>query len=150
MIEQLSRVLIHIQLNSKLMNTLLLNETLTLKDHAGEVLNPQHLLSRLETLAFCVTDHEGNFLEVNEAYTQLYGYSQEELLGKHFTLVVPEAYKTYLAELHKRFIAGDVEIPTEYTVQRKDGSLVKIIAEAVRVEDPEEGTSKLTIIDVLG
>jgi len=131
------------------MSTLLLDQNLTLKDHTGAALDAQQLVNRLEGLAFCITDASGIFVEINEAYTKLYGYAEEELIGNHFTMVVPKEYRPYLAQLHTQFINGEEEIPTEYTVQKKDGSLVRIVAEAVRIEDDNEGTSKLTVIDVL-
>ncbi len=135
--------------NPTVMESLLLNPTLTLTDHTGTTLDPQALLGRIEQLAFCVTDAKGYFREVNDAYLELYGYTREELIGNHFTMVVPEAYRAMLRALHSDFIAGDDELPTQYTVQHKDGSLIEIVVEAVRVEDEDEGTSKLTIIDRL-
>lgn len=130
------------------MNSLLLNSTHTLVDHTGTTLEPEALLHRLENTAYCLTDSEGRFREVNRAYTELYGYSEAELIGNHFTMVVPQESRAYLAELHRQFIAGNDEIPAEYTVQKKDGTLIRIRVEAVRVEEEDDdSTGKLTIID---
>lgn len=44
-------------------------------------------------LGICITDPNGRFEMVNPAYCQFYGYREEELIGHHFTLVVPAAYR---------------------------------------------------------
>ncbi len=128
------------------METLLQNPDLTLRDYRGEQLDANALLDRITRLAFCVTDRNGCFVEVNEAYTEFYGYSREELLGQHFTMVVPEAFRAYAADIHDRFIAGEVEMPGEWEVQRRNGEVVRIHAEAIRIEG-EGGNSKLTVIE---
>lgn len=129
------------------MKTVLENPKLTLVDHAGTVLSPDQLLTSIEGLAYCVTDSRGYFVEVNAGYEKLYGYTQEELIGNHFTMVVPAEARELLSELHSNFIAGEDELPTEYTVQRKDGSLIAIKVSAVRMQDGDNGNSKLTIIE---
>jgi PAS domain S-box-containing protein len=128
------------------MSTLLQNPAVKLVDYQGEQLEPGQLIERITRLAFCITDQHGNFVEVNDAYTEFYGYSREELIGNHFTMVVPEAYRDYAADVHNRFIAGEVEMPAEWQVQRRNGELVRIYAEAIRVEG-EGGNSKLTVIE---
>jgi len=77
-------------------------------------------------MAICVTDEHGNFVEVNDAYTKLYGYTREELLGNHFTMVVPEHYRSQAAQIHDAFMAGAPEMPAEWVVVRKDGALRNI------------------------
>jgi PAS domain S-box-containing protein len=129
------------------METLLLTPALTLTDHVGHHPAPETVLRRIENLSFCITDSQGYFVEVNDNYLDLYGFSREELIGNHFTMVVPEEFRPLLAAQHAAFIAGDTELPTQYTVQHKDGTLMNIVVEALRVEDEDEGTSKLTVID---
>jgi two-component system CheB/CheR fusion protein len=131
------------------METLLLNPALTITDYTGEKLQTEPLLNRLQKLAFCVTDQNGNFVEVNDNYIALYGFTQQELIGNHFSMVVPEEYRTYATRIHNEFIAGLKEMPAEWTVQRKSGELVKIFAEAIRVEEEDGTPNKLTVIEVL-
>jgi PAS domain S-box-containing protein len=116
-------------------------------DHQGEVVAPERLLEKYENLAMCLTDEQGNFVEVNAAYLKLYGYSEEELIGKHFTLVVPEEGKAFAAHMHNAFIAGATEMPAEWTVQGKEGQPIRIRAEAIRCEDPNGRPAKITIIE---
>lgn len=131
------------------METLLANPQLTLTDYTGTQLETEVLLTRIARLAFCVTNQTGHFVEVNDAYTQLYGYSREELIGSHFSMVLPEEFRAYATGVHNDFIAGAVEMPNEWTVMNKAGRLIRIQAEAIRVEEDNDPPSKLTVIDVL-
>lgn len=72
-------------------------------------------------MAICVTDEKGNFVEVNDAYTELYGYTRQELIGNHFSMVVPEHYRDQASQIHDAFMAGAPEMPAEWVVVRKNG-----------------------------
>jgi PAS domain S-box-containing protein len=52
----------------------------------------------------CITNEKGIYEYVNDAYCKIYGYRADELLGKHFTIVVPKEYKSKLIELHDHFL----------------------------------------------
>ncbi len=102
-------------------------------------------------IGICVTSAAGLFELVNPAYCELYGYREEELLGRHFTLVVPEANRQTLSELHDRFIAGgaDQEVTAEWEVQCKGGEARHILANAARIVDPGGAVRKVTyVVDI--
>lgn len=94
----------------------------------------------------CVTDAEGRYAFVNAAYCDLYGYRAEELIGHHFTLVVPEDFRAQATRLHDDFIAGAVEVGGEWTVLRKDGRPLNIEAQAGRFRDREGRPFKVTTV----
>lgn len=127
------------------------NPVHTFADHTGKKLTADELMDKITGLAVCVTDKNGVFVEVNEAYTQLYGYAESELIGNHFSMVLPEEHKAYVTQMHNDFIAGQEEMPQEFEVQRKDGQRVNIYVEAVRtLREGEKGSySKVTIIEAL-
>jgi PAS domain S-box-containing protein len=55
-------------------------------------------------LGVCLIDDRGRFVQVNQAYCDLYGYSAKELIGQPFTLVLPankhkEAVREYYSLL---------------------------------------------------
>jgi PAS domain S-box-containing protein len=77
-------------------------------------------------MAICVTDSKGNFVEVNDAYLRLYGYSRQELIGNHFSMVVPEHFRAQATQIHDAFMAGAPEMPAEWVVVRKNGELRNI------------------------
>ncbi|MBR2514114.1 MAG: GGDEF domain-containing protein [Halomonas sp.] len=99
-------------------------------------------------LGICITDPKGHFEMVNPAYCQFYGYREEELIGKHFTLVVPAAYRQHMAELHDAFIQGNEthELRQEWEVRCKNGETRTIIAEAARTIGDDGKPRKVTFV----
>ncbi|HDZ46989.1 hypothetical protein LCGC14_0155220 [marine sediment metagenome] len=102
-------------------------------------------------IGICITNPSGHFEMVNPAYCEFYGYREEEVLGQHFTLVVPEAHRDQLSALHDEFMEGKEthELRQEWDVLTKNGELRTIIAEAARIEGEDGQSRKVTfIIDI--
>lgn len=100
-------------------------------------------------IGVCVTDDKGIFLYVNNAYCNIYGYSHNELIGNHFTMVAFENDREHLINLHKKFIDGLDEVPFEWTVKRKDNSEIYIYTTSARLINEKGVKCKITfIIDI--
>lgn len=102
-------------------------------------------------IGICITDPTGHFEMVNPAYCEFYGFREEEVLGQHFTLVVPKANRARLSALHDEFIQGNetYELRQEWDVLTKSGDVRTIIAEAARIEGEDGQSRKVTfIIDI--
>ncbi len=76
----------------------------------------------------CITDEFGIFVNVNQAYCDIYGFTKQELIGKPFTLVVLPEYREATQKMHDQFIADAEEVPQEWTVQRKNKEVIDIYA----------------------
>ncbi len=87
----------------------------------------------------CITDKNGIFVSVNQAYCNIYGYTKEELIGNPFTIVVLPEARAQVQRMHDQFISGVEEMPQEWFVQRKNGSIIEINANSKLVID-EDGT----------
>ncbi|MDX1961325.1 MAG: CheR family methyltransferase [Leptospiraceae bacterium] len=98
----------------------------------------------------CVTDDKGFFVKVNQGYLDIYGYSYEEIIGRHFTIVVPEEYRGTASNLHDDFIESGIEIPREWTVVTKNGDSIKIYVSAKLMTSPDGAKFKVTTIRKLG
>lgn len=103
---------------------------------------------RAAPIGICITGAEGHFEMVNPAYCDFYGYREQELLGQHFTLLVPEADHALMNDLHARFIAGDgdTEASHECEVRSKDGRPRSILATATRIQDDRGSVKKVTFV----
>ena len=97
----------------------------------------------------CITDSNGMFVNFNDAYLKIYGYKRNDLVGKPFTIVVPDAMKKKAERLHQQFIKDGVEPPAEWTVVRKDGKQVKIGVEATLLVNDVGERFKVTSIHLL-
>lgn len=97
----------------------------------------------------CVTDQYGRFVDVNDQYCNIYGYSRRELRGKSFTIVVPPKARVWAQDLHDRFIAGEEEIPAEWTVMRKDGKELTVNTYAsLMIEDNGARYKVTSVVDI--
>jgi PAS domain S-box-containing protein len=97
-------------------------------------------------IGICVTDENGYFVEANPAYCRLYGYSREELIGSHFTLVVPAENQSAMMELHDRFMGQTYELSGEWDVKHRDGSPISIMATAAYLVDDQGQPRKVTFV----
>lgn len=97
-------------------------------------------------LGVCITDEHGVFESVNKSYCAFYGYEEAELIGRHFTLVVPDEHKAALATLHDEFIAQGAEIRGEWEVMTKSGAKKAILADAAHIHDGFGRPKKVTFI----
>lgn len=95
----------------------------------------------------CVTDAQGYFVDVNKAYAEMYGYSREELIGKHFGMMLPEEHRESAQRIHDGFIAGEVEVfGREWHVVRKDGVMLEVYVKPARFVDPSGTVYKVTAV----
>ncbi|MCS7013057.1 MAG: PAS domain S-box protein [Chloroherpetonaceae bacterium] len=81
-------------------------------------------------IGVCITDEHGYFVAVNKFYCQLYGYSEGELVGQHFTMVLPEPQRDSARRIHDAFIAGSPDSAGEWRVRRKDGTEMQVYVTA--------------------
>ncbi|MBB6480328.1 PAS domain-containing sensor histidine kinase [Spirochaeta isovalerica] len=96
--------------------------------------------------AMCLTNESGFFEMVNEAYVKLYKYTREELIGNHFTMIVPEENREYLSRAHDDFIREGKEIRGEWQVLDKEGKKHTILADAAYIEGTDGSPKKVTFV----
>ncbi len=74
--------------------------------------------------AMSLTDRDGIVLAINPAYTDLYGFPAAAVVGRHFSIIYPEAERAELAVANRALFAQEVLPPTfESTIQRADGGI---------------------------
>lgn len=100
--------------------------------------NPQaakEIIDSETELGICVTDEKGFYSYVNDRYNEIYKYSPGELVGKHFTDVVPPELRQRLQTAHDMFIKNEYEIVRYWDVMNKHGEKIKIQAAAAFFDD---------------
>lgn len=94
---------------------------------------------RLRTLVeaapvgMCIVDEQGVYESVNAAYCAIYGYTREELVGRHFTIVVPEPVRATMAERFTRYVATRSVSQQEVAVVSKDGQSFTVLSTSVPI-----------------
>ena len=82
--------------------------------------------------AMALTNPEGIVLAINPAHTDLYGFSSDALVGRHFFIIYPEAERAAIAATNRALFADPGLPPTfESTIQREDGSVREAALDAV-------------------
>ena len=94
----------------------------------------------------CVTDARGRFVQVNQGYCNVYGYTEEELIGEPFTKVVIPEFREAAMDLHDQFIEGAEEPPAEWQVLTKDGRLIDIYVTAQSLTNQDGSRFKVTTV----
>lgn len=72
-------------------------------------------------VGICLTNAQGIFVRVNQAFSDILGWSLDELVGHHFSLLFKPAFHEAARQLHQLFMremAGVV--PDEWVLKRKD------------------------------
>ncbi len=110
-------------------------------------------LIRAAPIGICITDEAGLLEMVNPAYCTFYGYREEELLGRPFTMLAPEDSREDMIARHRRFMRGEEEHDErqEWEAICRDGERRSIIAESSRLEDDAGRLKRVIFItDITG
>lgn len=91
-----------------------------------------------------ITDRDGRFTFVNPHHLKLYGYEKDELIGQHFSMVVPSEMKEEMRRRHDEFFDLKSDFIGEWEVQRKGGERFHILVNAARLEDEAGQPQKMT------
>ncbi len=83
----------------------------------------------------CLTDEAGYYRMMNDAYCAIYEYDRAEMLGQHYSVIMPPDQIALANAHYAQMLSGDVSIPVERKRQRKDGRIVYIEAANALVED---------------
>lgn len=97
-------------------------------------------------MGMCITDERGYFESVNPSYLELYGYAQDEVIGNHFTMVVPEENRSFLSDLHDKFIEDGIEIRGNWDVVDKSGAPRAVLADAALITGQDGRPKKVTFV----
>jgi len=81
---------------------------------------------QVANVGICITNEEGVFVLVNEAYCRIYGYTQEELIGKPFTIVLPPEDKDLALSSYRYSMQNNKKAKNESKVINKKGQFLQV------------------------
>lgn len=93
-----------------------------------------------------VADEQGRYLQVNDSYCLLFGYSREELIGNTFALILTEQDQSLEAMILNLALTQDQSAPTEWQVQHKNGRTIFVHSAFKTFVYPDGSAKILTIL----
>ncbi len=94
----------------------------------------------------CLNDEAGYYRMMNDAYCATYEYDRDEMLGQHYSVIMPPDQIALANAHYTQMLSGDVGIPIERKRQRKDGSIVYIEAANALVKSADGQTMVITTV----
>lgn len=70
-------------------------------------------------------DQDGHYLDVNPAFLELFGYSRDEMLGRHLQTFLPSGTEARFAEAWAHFLSTN-QWEGHFPMVRKDGIVLQI------------------------
>ncbi len=111
--------------------------------------NSRQEIERLERLyhktpmGYQSLDELGNFLEVNQTWLDLLGYTRNEVIGRNFSEFLTPEWRDHFRENFPRFKAVGEILGVEFELVRKDGSHI-LVAFNGRISRNSDGLFKQT------
>lgn len=101
-------------------------------------------------LGIALLDKEGRFVALNPAYSKIYGYTEAELIGKHFNLLVPEMLHEITQAHHETFLRHEaIAYNGEMESLCKGGKRIYVYATEGLLEQIIGGPYKImTVFDI--
>ncbi|MCM5557319.1 bifunctional diguanylate cyclase/phosphodiesterase [Pleomorphomonas sp. JP5] len=88
------------------------------------------ILSRAP-VGIAVIDHDGTYVSVNPTYSEIYGYSVDDMLGENFLMVFPEEARVSVLARHQDFLDNGGHLGGEWAVLRRDGAQLTVWSNSV-------------------
>ena len=77
-------------------------------------------------LSYQSLDENGNFLNVNETWLNVLGYTRDEVIGRNFAEFLHPDWKNHFEENFPRFKAVGEVLGVEFEIRKKDGSFILV------------------------
>ena len=126
------------------------NKTNNMPTHQYVTNDPLHqLFDAVDSISVQGYDEQRRVIYWNKGSELLYGYSQQEAIGKKLEdLIIPAPMREPVVEAHSNWIKHDIEIPaSELTLKHKAGNDVAVFSSHVMFTNQYE-TKQMYCIDV--
>ncbi|MBM5571679.1 MULTISPECIES: sensor domain-containing diguanylate cyclase [Deefgea] len=92
-----------------------------------------------------IADQQGRYLQVNDSYCCLFGYSRAELIGNTFRLILTEQDQALEAMILNLALTQDRSAPTEWQVRHKSGRTL-FVHSAFKTFFYSDGSAKILTV----
>lgn len=98
------------------------------------------------SVGISLTNSEGNFVRLNQAFVEILGWEMDELQGQSFTKIFIPEFREQAALRHERFLSGEEIPPEEWVLKRKDGRTIHLSASISLYSDDRDQRFVVTVI----
>ena len=99
----------------------------------------------------CIIDEYGMFEYVNTAFTELYEYEHDELIGNHITVIILENLYELALKNYNDFINSNIPLSHEWSASTKSGKKLTVLVNSAKTSDiTGRQKSILFIVDITG
>lgn len=92
--------------------------------HMRELTERLHNILKYTPAGYFCIDPDGRFIEVNDAWLRIFGYSSpEEIIGRHFSIIQVESTSGVPVDYLAQLLNGEAIPSGEFTSRRKDGTV---------------------------
>ncbi|WP_448518476.1 chemotaxis protein CheB [Rhodoflexus sp.] len=121
----------------------------TLERHAQkkQLHNERMISAVFETtdIGITITDAQGRFVSVNPGLCQMLGYNNYELIGQHFTIIIPPENRKEANERHRFCLEGN-KVSGEYKLLHRNGTVVDAFKNKSCITDADDKRFVLTLV----
>ncbi|MBB4013328.1 bifunctional diguanylate cyclase/phosphodiesterase [Niveibacterium umoris] len=97
-------------------------------------------------IGIAVINEAGVYEAVNPAYSALYGYSNDELLGQNLEVILPPQAREQIIGRHRAFLTEQIPFDGELDVVRRDGTPLRVLVKSARVEGADGVALRLVYV----
>jgi PAS domain S-box-containing protein len=94
-------------------------------------------------LGYQSLDEQGNFMELNDTWCRILGYSKEEVMGRNFSEFIHPDFQKVFRENFPKFKALGFVLGVEFEMIRKDGSAILVTFDG-KIGRNKDGSFKQT------
>ncbi|MBZ4676602.1 MAG: hybrid sensor histidine kinase/response regulator [Anaerophaga sp.] len=94
-----------------------------------------------------ITNEDGVFEYVNDVYCKIFGYTSEEMIGQHFTMVAPDETRQLLSMRHAGFFRAGKGEKEEWTALDKKGNERFVVTDSTLITDVDGNYKRVTFVE---
>lgn len=118
--------------------TSFVNMVKTIEQTTSETVKNEKLLSsifKIASIGICLFDEKGRHHSFNKAYMRIFGYKHDELVGRHFSIILDDSNKEGAFEMFSNLAEGIImDTSLELDCYRKDKRHINVFITANRLE----------------
>jgi two-component system CheB/CheR fusion protein len=96
-------------------------------------------------IGISIADAQGRLVSVNPGLCQILGYETHELIGQHFTILIPPEYRKEANERHRFCLEGN-KVSGEFKMLHRNGTVIDTFKNKSCITDADDKRFVLTLV----